>query len=89
MKTIYSVQMTMKCESNSIFTSDNETEARKFFDNEAQKLSANTPADVTGWSDGDRAWSDVYFVELIKTTVDDDDYLLDCDTLASTDYFYL
>ena len=38
MKTIYSVQMTMKCESNSIFTSDNETEARKFFDNESQKL---------------------------------------------------
>ena len=89
MKTNYSVQMTMKCESNSIFTSDNETEARKFFDNEAQKLSANAPADVTGWSDEDRAWGDVYFVELIKTTWDNDDYPLDCETLAYTDYFYL
>ena len=89
MKTIYSVQVTTKCESNSIFTSDNETEARAFFDNEAQKLSANTPADVTGWSDEDRAWSDVYFIELIKATVDDDNYPLDCETLASTDYFYL
>ena len=89
MKTLYSVQMTMKCESNSIFTSDTETEARKFFDNEAQKLSADTPADVTGWDDGDLAWGDVYFVELIKTTVDDDDSPLDCETLASTDYYYL
>ena len=89
MKTIYSVQMTMKCEINSIFTSDNETEARKFFENEAQKLSAITPADVTGWGDEDRAWSDVYCLELSRTTVDDDDYPLDCETLASTDYFYL
>ena len=89
MKTIYSVQITMKCESNSIFTSDNETEARAFFDNEAQKLSANTPADVTGWSDEDRAWSDVYCLELVITTVDDDDYPIDRETLAYTDYFYL
>lgn len=89
MKTIYSVQVTRNCESNSIFTSDNETEARKFFDNEAQKLSANTPADITGWDDSDLAWGDVYCLELTSTTVDDDDYLLDCDTLAYTDYYYL
>ena len=89
MKTIYLVQVTTKCDSNSIFTSDNETEARAFFDKEAQKLSANTPADVTGWSDDDRAWGEFYFVELIKSTWDDDDCLLDCETLKNTDYFYL
>lgn len=89
MKTIYSVQVTTNCESNSIFTSNNETEARAFFDKKARKLYRNTPAGIKGWDDGDFAWGDVYFVELIKTTLDDDDYLLDCETLAYTDYFYL
>lgn len=89
MQTIYSVQITTNCESNSIFTSNNETEARAFFDKKAQKLYRNTPADITGWDDSDLAWSNVYFVELIKTTLDDDDYLLDYETLEHTDYFYL
>lgn len=89
MKTIYSVQITTNCESDSIFTSNNETEARAFFDKEVQKLSANTPADITGWDDGDLAWGNVYFVELVKATADDDDYPLDCETLEHTDYFYL
>lgn len=89
MQTIYSVQITTNCESNSIFTNNNETEARAFFDNKAQKLYRNTPADITGWDYGDLAWGDVYFVELIKTTLDDDNCPLDCETLASTDYFYL
>lgn len=89
MKTIYTVNLTTNVESNPIcpeFTS--EAEARAFFEQEKTKLAANAPADITGWQDHDQAWSQVYQLELIKITIDEDGDVDNMDTLAYTDYYY-
>ena len=90
MKTIYTVNSTRKTESTSIspnFTS--EAEARAFFEEEKRRLAVNTPADTTGWSDNDQAWGDVYFLELVKTTIDEDGDVEKMETLAETDYYFM
>ncbi len=89
MKTIYTINATMKSESNPISPIFNsEAEARTFFEQEKEKLAANTPADITGWQDNDQAWADVYQLELTKTTIDEDGDVEDIETLESTDYYY-
>lgn len=89
MKTIYTVNLTTKTESNPIspeFAS--EAEARGFFEQEKEKLARTTPADITGWQDNDQAWSQVYFLELVKITIDDDGNAEDIEALEPTDYYY-
>lgn len=89
MKTIYTVNYTDNVESHPIspeFTT--EAEARAFFEQEKEKLSVNTPADTTGWTDTDQAWSQVYFVELVKITIDDEGDMENMETLAATEYYY-
>ena len=47
MKQIFSVRYTRPTvESNEIFASENEQEARTFFEDEKKKLSANEPVDI-------------------------------------------
>lgn len=89
MKTIYTVNYTTHVDSNPIKDAFNSIdEARAFFENEKEKLSANTPADTTGWQDNDQAWGDVYMLELTETTIDDDGDIEDMVALDSTDYYY-
>lgn len=89
MRTIYSVNLTTKTESTSIFTTENEQEARERFESEKSNLSKNEPADITGWQDEDRARGDVYAVELVKLTIDDyDGEVENMETLAETGYYW-
>lgn len=89
MKIIYSVLSTQKCDSFSLADFDNENDAREFFGNELKKC--GKPADISGWRYHDKAWSDVYFIELVKLTIDDedDDYLVDSETLSKSDYYWI
>lgn len=59
-----------------------------FFQQKKESLSANEPADVSEWSDNDAGWQDVYCVELIKMTTEDDGYLIDAEQLDTTPYYY-
>lgn len=89
MKTIYTINYTTRVESHPMrdaFGSINE--ARAFFESEKEKLSANTLADTTGWEDSDQAWGDVYLLELVETTIDDDGDIEDMVEIDSTDYYY-
>lgn len=62
MKTIFSVNEAGYTESVSVFSSENEAEARDFFNKKKESLSANEPADISEWSDNDAGWRDVYCV---------------------------
>lgn len=89
MKTIYTVNYTDNVESHPIspeFTT--ESEARSFFEQKKEKLATTTPADTTGWQDHDRAWSQVYQLELTKTTFDEDGDVEDIEALETTEYYY-
>ena len=59
-----------------------------FFNKKKESLSANEPADVSEWSDNDAGWQDVYCVELIKMTTEDDGYLIDAEQLDTTPCYY-
>jgi hypothetical protein len=59
-----------------------------FFSTKKESLSANALADVSEWSDNDAGWQDVYCVELIKMTTEDDGYLIDAEQLDTTPYYY-
>lgn len=91
MKQIFSVRYTRPTvESNEIFASENEQEARAFFEDEKKKLSANEPADISGWMEYDTAWAQVYCVELCRITVDEEDgYVEDMETLDETDFYWM
>ena len=49
MKTIFSVNEAGYTESVSVFSSENEAEARDFFNKKKESLSANEPADISEW----------------------------------------
>lgn len=53
-------------------------------------MSAFEPADISEWGDSDEAWRDVYYVELVKMVVDDEnnDYIIDGDQIDATPYYY-
>lgn len=88
MKQIFSVRYTRPTvESNEIFASENEQEARTFFEDEKK---ANEPVDISGWMENDTAWTQVYCVELCRITVDEEDgYVEDMETLDETEYYWL
>ncbi|MCM1216534.1 MAG: hypothetical protein NC209_03980 [Alistipes sp.] len=86
--TVYTVNITDRTSSNAIFESANEAEAREFFENQKQQLSANTPADVTGWQDRDQAWASVYCVELTKNVLDEVGDIEEVEAIESTEYYY-
>ena len=90
MKQIFSVRYTRPTvESNEIFASENEQEARTFFEDEKKKLSANEPVDISGWMDNAPAWPQVYCVELCRITVDEEDgYVEDMETLDETNFYW-
>lgn len=90
MKTIFSVNEAGYTESVSVFSSENEAEARDFFNKKKEYLSAFEPADISEWGDSDEAWRDVYCVELVKMVVDDEnnDYIIDGDQIDATPYYY-
>ncbi len=90
MKQIFSVRYTRPTvESNEIFASENEQEARAFFEDEKKQLSANEPVDISGWTEYDTAWPQVYCVELCRITVDEEDgYVEDMETLDETDFYW-
>ena len=88
MKTLFTVNEAGYTDSVSVFSSENEVEARDFFLTKKESLSANEPADVSEWSDNDAGWQDVYCVELIKMTTEDDGYLIDAEQLDTTPYYY-
>lgn len=58
MKTIFSVNEAGYTESVSVFSSENEAEARDFFNKKKEYLSAFEPADISEWGDSDEAWRD-------------------------------
>lgn len=51
MKTIFSVNEAGYTESVSVFSSENEAEARDFFNKKKEYLSAFEPADISEWGD--------------------------------------
>lgn len=90
MKTLFTVNEAGYTESVSVFSSENEAEARDFFNKKKEYLSAFEPADISEWGDSDEAWRDVYCVELVKMVVDDEnnDYIIDGDQIDATPYYY-
>ena len=64
MKTLFTVNEAGYTDSVSFFSSENEAEARDFFNKKKEYLSAFEPADISEWGDSDEAWRDVYCVEL-------------------------
>lgn len=89
MKKIFSVNCTTCVNSESVFSSANYSEALRYFECEKERLSLNTPADTSGWGDNDKAWLNVYFIELIDTMIDEEGYVIDMITLTSTNYYYI
>ena len=85
----YTVQRTFKADTAEILTTASESEARAEFDKHVQSLKDNTPADTSGWQDYDQAWSDVYMIELIETTYDEEGCIVNIETLDASDYYYL
>lgn len=91
MKQIFSVRNTRPTvESNEIFASENEQEARAFFEDEKKRLSANEPVNISGWMDNDTAWPRVYCIELCRIMVDEEDgYVENMETLDETEYYWM
>ena len=90
MKTLFTVNEAGSTDSVSVFSSENEVEARDFFNKKKEYLSAFEPADISEWGDSDEAWLDVYCVELVKMVVDDENngYIMDGDQIDVTPYYY-
>jgi hypothetical protein len=90
MKTLFTVNEAGYTDSVSFFSSENEAEARDFFNKKKEYLSAFEPADISEWGDSDEACRDVYCVELVKMVVDDEnnDYIIDGDQIDATPYYY-
>jgi len=89
MKTIYTINITTKTESNSISPNfESESEARNFFEKKKKEILGDTPADTAGWPDNDQAWSKLYQIELIKLTINDDGEVEDLETIENSDYYY-
>lgn len=72
-----------------IFKSSSEQEAREAYEKEMSLLKGTEPADVREWPDHDQAWSDVYQIELVKCTMDEEGEVEDIETLEISDYYYL
>ena len=85
-KTMYSVLIVGgNGDSSSVFESEDETAARERYEKEVK--SAGEPVDVTGWSDDDQGWKDLYHIELVKITYDEDGDIIDMVDIESSDDF--
>lgn len=89
MKTIYQVRNNWRANESTIFESESREETETFFNKEAQRLAQDTPADITGWYDNNLAWGTVFCLEFEKIIIDDDGEIVDYETLATTDYYYV
>jgi len=89
MNKMFSVNYTTRNGSSSVFSSSSYSEALRYFECEKEKLSLNTPADISGWGDSDKAWASVYFVELIEYVAAEDGDIVNIISLASTNYYYI
>lgn len=88
-KTIYSVCESTNINSESIFTSSDIQAADDFYEKHLQSLKVNQPADITGWTEHDQAWSHVYFVELVKITTDEDGDIINMETIRQSEYYWI
>lgn len=88
-KTIYSVCESTNINSESIFTSSDIQAAKNFYEKHLQSLKVNQPADITGWTEHDQAWSCVYFVELVKITTDEDGDIINMETIRQSEYYWI
>lgn len=86
MKTIFSVRQENGTSVNidEIFSSENEEEAKGIFEKETALL---TPVDVKGWTDNDKAWGYMYRIMLDRMVIDEDDEIIEWDTLAESVWF--
>lgn len=88
-QSLFVIQYTMHADIAEIFKSSSEQEAREAYEKEMSLLKGTEPADVREWPDHDQAWSDVYQIELVKCTMDEEGEVEDIETLEISDYYYL
>ena len=72
-------------DSSTLYESEDEASARARYEQEVK--SAGEPVDITGWGDSDQGWSRLYHIELVKTTFDEDDDIIDMIGIESSGYF--
>lgn len=87
-RTIYRVQYTRHCEASPILETSDREAAEAEFAKQHDDYARNTPADTSGWGDSDQAWSNVFYIELIRIVLDEDGDIVDEETLAETPYYY-
>lgn len=68
-----------------LYQSGDEATARARYEKEVK--SAGEPVDVAEWDDNDQGWSNLYHIELVKITLDEDDDIIDMNDIESSDYF--
>lgn len=84
----YCVQHTMIADSSLIMETTDEESAKAEFAKQCDQLASNTPADVSGWTDEDQAWRDVYRVELLRIDFDASGDVADIVTIDATPYYF-
>lgn len=84
----YCVQHTMIANSSLILEASDEGAAKAEFAKQRDQLASNTPADVSGWTDEDQAWRDVYRVELLRIDFDESGDVADMMTIDATPYYF-
>lgn len=87
-KSTYSVQYAMRANSSPIMETADETSAKAEFAKQRDQLASNTPADVSGWTDEDQAWRDVYCIRLLRIDFDESGEVVDMETIDETPYYF-
>lgn len=89
LKSLFVVQYTMYADISKILTTSSEKEARATFEKEMANLKDTEPTVISKWADYDQAWSNVYQVELLECTIDEEGEIVDMETLEISNYYYL
>lgn len=84
----YCVQYTMIANSSLIMKTTDEESAKAEFARQRDQLALNSPVDVSGWTDEDQAWCDVYRVELLRIDFDESGDVTDIVTIDETPYYF-
>lgn len=87
-KSTYRVQYTMNANSSLILETTDEESAKAEFAKQRDQLASNTPVDISGWTDGDQAWRDVYLIELLRIDFDESGDVADMVTIDETPYYF-